>query len=143
MELYGHKTGMSFNGQDTMEEKTLKPCPKHGLDKVRLNANGKRICNGCQSELVTEHRRRLKRNLVARLGGKCIVCGYNRCVRSLQFHHLNPSEKEFTISEWKKLGKRDLEKEIKKCVLVCANCHGEIESGYITLGNVSPHSDKV
>ena len=64
------------------------------------------------------------------LGGKCKVCGYNKCTRSLQFHHLTPSEKEMTIS--KNINKMKFEKlkpELDKCILVCSNCHGEIHAG--------------
>jgi hypothetical protein len=49
----------------------------------------------------------------------------------LHFHHVDPATKAFTMSvaSGKSLGK--LREEAKKCVLVCANCHGEIESGVI------------
>jgi hypothetical protein len=35
---------------------------------------------------------------IAYKGGECSICGYNKCVAALEFHHLNPSEKDFTIS---------------------------------------------
>ena len=71
----------------------------------------------------------LKRALVNHLGGCCLLCGYNRCFRALHFHHLNPHEKEFNISE--KSTWHALHLEIEKCVLLCANCHAEVESGLI------------
>jgi len=57
------------------------------------------------------------------LGGKCIDCG-NDDIYTLDFHHKNPNEKEFQISlvgihrRWS-----TIEKEVKKCVLLCRNCH--------------------
>ena len=60
-------------------------------------------------------------------GGKCESCGYNRNIAALEFHHLNPLEKDFNISNkgytksWE-----NVKKEIDKCILVCANCHREI-----------------
>lgn len=65
-------------------------------------------------------------------GGKCRVCNYKRCKCSLVFHHYNKFKKEYNISDliarhnWTKI-----RKEIRKCVLVCSNCHGEITEGLI------------
>jgi len=59
-------------------------------------------------------------------GGKCEICGYNRCIASLEFHHRDPSEKEYA---WRDLGSCSLEtikKEMGKCILLCSNCHKEI-----------------
>ena len=71
------------------------------------------------------------------LGGKCQCCGYSKCMDALQFHHKDPSQKKFGISEamWghDKRTEQELEEEIKKCVLLCANCHAELHAGIITL----------
>ena len=64
------------------------------------------------------------------MGGKCVICGYNKCPASLDFHHINPEEKEFGVSG-NNYSKSRIDNEIKKCILVCKNCHGEIESGLI------------
>jgi len=56
-------------------------------------------------------------------------CGYNKCLEALEFHHRNPSEKEFNVSSkghsrsWERV-----KKEIEKCDLLCANCHREIHA---------------
>jgi len=67
-------------------------------------------------------------------GGKCQICGYNKCTRSLQFHHLDPNKKDFGISGGTKSFEK-LKPELDKCILVCANCHGEIHDGLIDLSN--------
>lgn len=67
-------------------------------------------------------------------GGKCQICGYNKCVRSLQFHHLDPNEKDFGISGGTKSFEK-LKPELDKCILVCANCHCEIHDGLINLND--------
>ena len=59
----------------------------------------------------------------------CIVCGYNKCARSLDCHHRNEKEKKFTISIEILKGKYTLDeikKELKKCDIMCKNCHGEL-----------------
>lgn len=75
--------------------------------------------------MVTKRRRLVKKELVKAAGGKCIRCGYSKCIDALQFHHRNPSEKDGELSNWKKSLAKGLE-EIKKCDLLCANCHAEV-----------------
>lgn len=79
------------------------------------------------SETVIEWRREIKRKAVEYLGGKCIKCGYDKCVRALQFHHRNPEEKEFAISNPSTRARIIVRLELDKCDLLCANCHAEEE----------------
>ena len=81
-------------------------------------------------ELLRFKKRLIKQILVDYKGGKCEICGYNKCLGALEFHHLNPEEKEFTISK-KNVNNNtikieDLKREADKCILVCANCHAEL-----------------
>lgn len=81
---------------------------------------------------TSSYRREVKRKLIEYKGGKCQICGYNRCQEALEFHHLDPSQKDFTISG----GTRSFESlkpEVDKCILVCANCHREIHAGLIKI----------
>ena len=80
-------------------------------------------CGSCWSTLS---RRRVKEKAVAYLGGKCLRCSYNKCLRALSFHHRDAPNKEFTISQWAHLGWEKIEKELDKCDLLCANCHMEV-----------------
>lgn len=69
-------------------------------------------------------KKNLKEKLVEYKGGKCEKCGYNKCITALEFHHINPEEKEFNIDGRSSFEKS--KKEVDKCILVCANCHREI-----------------
>ena len=62
----------------------------------------------------------------------CAVCGYNKCLKSLHFHHID-NDKEFGISSHAAVGKgmKTIYEEMKKCIVVCANCHGEIHCNLI------------
>lgn len=68
------------------------------------------------------------------LGGKCQICGYNKCQRALDFHHKDDSIKKFGISakgytrSWKAI-----KEEVSKCYLLCANCHREVHAGVTQL----------
>ena len=69
--------------------------------------------------------------LVEEAGGCCAVCGYDRCEVSLHFHHVDPASKAFTVNTSQGRSLAAFREEAKKCALVCANCHGEIEMGLI------------
>lgn len=77
------------------------------------------------SQSVIDWRKRKKIELVEYKGGKCEKCGYDKSISALQFHHLDPKEKDFTISG-KSYSFERLKKEVDKCIMVCANCHIEI-----------------
>ena len=74
----------------------------------------------------------IRRLLVEEAGGCCAVCGYDRTIINLVFHHVDPREKSFALSMATTKSLAAYRAEARKCVLVCANCHGEIETGLIT-----------
>lgn len=78
---------------------------------------------------VAARRKKLKQMAIDYKGGKCQVCGYNKCVGALEFHHPDPNEKEFGMSDggWTRAWEK-IKNEIEKCMLVCANCHREIHA---------------
>lgn len=76
-------------------------------------------------------RTELKRRCVQYKGGRCEICGFDKYLSALEFHHVDPSSKERNIAS---LGVRNwnferVKAELDKCVLVCANCHRGIHSG--------------
>lgn len=62
---------------------------------------------------------------------ECQLCGYSRCIEALEFHHKDSSEKDFNISQARtsRRNRSVVLSELKKCILVCANCHREIHYG--------------
>ena len=112
----------------------VKNCSRHGQAKHFARTDGTYRCGKCASEWVINHRRKKKEELVRMFGGKCSVCGYDKYAGALDFHHTNPRNKSFALSvkglsySWDSI----LE-EAKKCVLVCKNCHTEIEAGLTKL----------
>lgn len=78
---------------------------------------------------VKNTRLRLKERAVYVMGDKCVCCGYNKCITALEFHHLNPLEKDFTFGQNTNISWDKICAELPKCILVCANCHREIHNG--------------
>jgi transposase len=105
-------------------------CRRHGETKFVLEGRGYYRCTECRSEGISRHRRRLKEILVLEAGGCCGVCGYNRYLGALHFHHLNPDDKRLGLAAGGLTVSLDaLRAEASKCALLCSNCHAEVEAG--------------
>ena len=85
-----------------------------------------KFLDGSNYRHLKNSRIRLKEKLVEYKGGKCEICGYDKCITALEFHHLNPEEKKFGIGNNDILSFERNKQEADKCILVCANCHREI-----------------
>ena len=87
---------------------------------------------------VQRRREKVRLMTVSYKGGRCQVCGYDRCIEALEFHHLDPTQKDFGISHkgytrsWEKV-----KEEVDKCILLCANCHREVHAGKLQLPQVT------
>lgn len=109
----------------------FRDCQAHGWTVFVIENSGRARCRKCRIERVAEWRRQAKATLVAETGGECQLCGYDRCLAALQFHHLDPEEKSFALSLRGVTRAMDaLREEAKKCALLCANCHAQVEAGY-------------
>ncbi len=79
-------------------------------------------------------RKKIRENAIEYKGGKCEVCGYNTTIEALEFHHSDPTKKDFGISckgytrSWEKV-----RNELDKCHLLCANCHREVHAKKLQL----------
>lgn len=112
----------------------VRECAVHGEQRhYALSDRGvlRYRCRRCVGEAVTRRHRKLKQLLVDEAGGCCAVCGYDRVLGNLHFHHVEPTEKAFEIQMGRGKSLAAYREEAHKCVLVCANCHGEIEAGLI------------
>lgn len=81
---------------------------------------------------VKRWRDRTKQRIVEAMGEKCQLCSYDRCNASFDFHHLDRTTKKFSFGgmranpvSWKRIVE-----ELKKCIMLCANCHREVEAGF-------------
>jgi hypothetical protein len=104
-------------------------CPTHGeVTLIRRGAAGFR-CPFCRREAVAARRRRVKEILVQEAGGACARCGYAGSPAALHFHHVDPAAKAFALAAQGVARALDAARlEAQKCVLLCANCHAEVEA---------------
>lgn len=108
----------------------------------------KKLTNDERKEKNYQHvkyfRNKIKERAVEYKGSKCVVCEYDRCIKALEFHHLNPHEKDFTLGSNTNRAWEKVKSEIDKCVLVCSNCHREIHDGLIDIKRyVTLNPDKI
>ena len=95
-----------------------------------------------EKHLLSQKNRRIRRKQVwiKLRGSKCQICGYNKCLTALDFHHLDKNTKEFSIANGYRIRKKEDEiiKEIEKCVLLCSNCHHEVHENLVAIRGVEP-----
>ena len=109
-------------------------CKVHGTTTFVVRNDGGSACLRCRARRVIARRRRLKEILVAEAGGRCVLCGYSRCVAALEFHHVDPASKRFSLASRGLTRALDtLREEAAKCLLLCSNCHAEVEAGVATV----------
>lgn len=118
-------------------------CLACGKDFSHIKRNSKYCSSRCRAKnnyyirknrakSVVSWRQRTKNKAIEYKGGKCLVCGYNKCSGALDFHHVDPKEKDFSISKVTK-GWDKVKDELDKCVLLCSNCHREVHHGILDL----------
>jgi 5-methylcytosine-specific restriction endonuclease McrA len=105
-------------------------CKIHGYTKfIRIKSENRVRCVKCRSVAVQKRRDKIKQMAVEYKGGCCFNCGYTAYIGALEFHHKDPSKKDFGIASkgftrsWE-----SVKLELDKCILVCANCHREIHA---------------
>ena len=97
-----------------------------------------------KSDAVKRWRRNTKHRLLQAMGGKCIICGYDKCDAVLDFHHLDPSKKDFALGSARASIKNwnFLVEEVKKCVILCCRCHREHHEGLVEIPKNVPVFEK-
>ena len=111
------------------------PCCKEFLSLTAFCKDGKKSsgvkswCKMCTTNRRNELRAEFKKSCLEYLGQfRCKICGYDKFIGALDFHHINRHDKEFTIGDSRLTKLTDeIKKELDKCVVLCANCHREVE----------------
>lgn len=134
-----------YNNKNSPKRKRRRKCA--GCERLVLSK--RQFCEDCFANrprlwkdkqeanrfYVKQARKRLKLKAVDYKGGACKACGYSKCISALEFHHIDPAQKDFQLSEaardtwsWEKI-----QTELDKCVLLCCRCHREIHAGIIRM----------
>jgi len=85
------------------------------------------------SEAVKRWRKNTKGKIIQGMGNECQICGYAECPDALELHHLDSNLKELSfgaVTANPQAWESKIVPELKKCILLCANCHREYHAGY-------------
>ena len=116
-------------------ERTCLICGK-SFKLINKSANGRQCCYECMPAGTQLKRGDFLKKIKLQRGGSCVRCGYNKCIKALEFHHPDPTQKDFTISnDHFKLV--EAVEESKKCILLCANCHRELHDNMWELNELN------
>ncbi len=96
----------------------------------RKSGHTKTLCNSCKTMI---RKYKVRKKCIKYKGNVCFICGYGKCSDSLHFHHVDPKTKLFTISRNTNRSWESIRRELDKCIMLCANCHGESHVGLIKL----------
>lgn len=129
--------------KDPNIEYTCNNCGKIYKFSQKKNGATTKLCSSCQVN-IRKHKNKLQ--AIDYKGGCCQKCGYNKCIRALCFHHIDPTKKEFGVSgnhcrAWQKV-----KQELDKCLLLCHNCHMELHDeleGVVTSNQNKVHPDGI
>ena len=124
-----HNTRKNIDHKANEAQKRVCVACKKEFNYVRGNGNGKNLCCSC---LQIIRKRRIRKKLIELFGGKCVVCGYDKCIAVLDFHHRD-NNKEFNIAGNYNRSFERLQKEAEKCDLLCSNCHRELHAGMLNI----------
>ena len=110
-------------------------CNKHGVSSFSLSGikRPRWKCKKCLYDTSKNYLYELKIKCINYKGGRCENCGYEKCSRSMHFHHIDPSKKDFSIGDRNPNTNKNVTKkwdliknELDKCLLLCSNCHYEL-----------------
>jgi len=140
LRVYGMETKPTARRRETRawrasgELYVERECATHGNTRFALDRDRVYRCLRCRAEAVSRRRRLVRETLVREAGGQCATCGYDTYVGALEFHHVDPTVKRFGLSSrGVTRSLESLRQEAGKCVLLCGNCHAEVEAGVRTL----------
>lgn len=86
-------------------------------------------CKSCATTITAIRSQQFKIKCLDYKGGCCSRCGYNKYVGALEFHHLDPTKKDFGICQISLRQFNDtIKKELDKCIILCSNCHKEVHN---------------
>lgn len=124
--------GSNHNSDLTKHQQNTMRCSRCHEFRPRTEFYRDRIgmCKSCHLVYGAEKRKEFKLLCIAYKGGKCELCSYTRCAAGLEFHHRDPSQKDFEVNRNARRSLVEvLRKELDKCALLCATCHREVHAG--------------
>ncbi|WP_106381129.1 hypothetical protein [Abditibacterium utsteinense] len=119
-------------GLETSSQPTFL-CLKCGTTDASKFVNHKQTCRECHASQISKKHGDARAQAVAQLGGQCLHCGYDEFEVALDVHQVDPTIKDPNFAAMRGWNSKEIEKELRGCVLLCKNCHAAIHAGLLSL----------
>lgn len=121
-------------GSGYMAPKLRRRCGQCGeTNPVKFYGNKRKICGACHNTYNIRQGQEKRLRAVEELGGRCVICGFDRYSCSLDIHHKDAAKKDPNFRSMRGWSWEHISAELKKCILVCKNCHAAIHAGHIKI----------
>jgi len=131
LKKFGLKTRRGPKGKLPKDMATIRKCSCGETDPKKFYGHKKSICGKCQNAYNNKKAKETRQKAVEFLGGKCMHCGFNKFICSLDIHHIDPNVKDQSFKTMRYWSWKRLESELKKCTVLCKNCHAAFHNGQI------------
>ena len=133
LKKYSLKTKRGPKGKHPKDFDTPRKCPCGETEPSKFYGHKKSICAKCHNDYNHKKGREKRLKALEYLGQKCKLCDFDKYSCSLDIHHLDSKEKDPAFNTMRYWSWKRLEKELKKCVLLCKNCHAAVHNGHIRI----------
>jgi hypothetical protein len=134
LKQYGFKTNCRA-GRKPKELSRLRKCACGETDPNKFYGNKFWLCAKCWNAYSVRKNREKSAWARVQLGDKCGICGFNRYKAALTIHHLDPAQKDVAFRSMRSWSFSRIAEELKKCILLCSNCHLALHAGEVALKN--------
>jgi hypothetical protein len=131
LKQHGLKTNCRA-GRKPKDLSRLRKCACGETDPNKFYGNKFWLCAKCWNAYSVKKSREKSAWARAQLGGRCSICGFNRYKSALAIHHLDPKEKDVAFRSMRSWSLSRITEELKKCVLLCSNCHVALHAGELS-----------
>lgn len=123
------------HGLSTMKKRVEFRCRCGQTNPKRFYGHKRHICGKCQNDYVVRKGRDTRERIIVHLGGGCSHCGYVRLGSRRICYHTDPGKKDPNFRSVRGWSWARIEKELKGCIILCKNHHGELHAGVLDMSD--------
>lgn len=118
-----HNTSKIIDGKEKYH------CKCGEIKPENFYGHKKKICSKCHNEYTKGIGQEKRKKAILLMGGKCSICGYDKYYGCIDIHHIDPEQKDDKFKSLRGWSWNRILEEIKNCIPLCRNCHGEVHNG--------------
>jgi len=119
----------SLSTQPKLSAIVRKCCQCGEIDPAKFYGHKRAICGSCHNAYTTKTGQEKRLKAIEYSGGRCQLCGFDEHPCALDFHHRDRSAKDPKYKSMRGWSWERTLAELKKCILLCKNCHAAVHAG--------------